>query len=140
MGQLIIICLVALPVALVTGRRVIQRRSTKQRCLQLKHLEYPTGHSSFIRVRSTRGAIAALLDDLSERRAKIQADQTLSTKERNRLTRAAQAWAAVELGALAGTEGVPQTFLAQALAEGLDVALPAPEPPPRRPWWAFWRP
>ncbi len=76
---------------------------------KLEHRGYP------------RGSIAALLDDLNERRAKIQADQTLSTKERNRLIRAAQA------------------FLAQALAEGLDLALPAPEPPPRRPWWGFWR-
>ena len=84
-----------------------------------------------------RGSIAALLDDLNERRAKIQADQTLSTEERNRLTRAVQVWAQVELGSLVGTEGVPQAFLAQALAEGLDVARPAPEQA-QRPWWRFW--
>ena len=106
---------------------------------KLEHRGHPSGLSTSAGVRPTRGSIAALLDDLNERRAKIQADQTLSIEERNRLTRAAQAWAQVELGALVGTEGVPQAFLAQALAEGLDVTLPAPEPPLNRPWWRFWQ-
>jgi hypothetical protein len=88
---------------------------------------------------STRGATAALaiLDELDEQLARLWTNPALSGEERNRLTRAARARAQVELGALVGSEDVNQAFLAQLLAQGLDLTAPPPRVL-RHPWWKFW--
>ena len=85
---------------------------------------------------AARGAIAAILDDLQDRMAIILNDRSLSPEEKARLIRAVRSRAQVELGQLAGLDGVDQALVAQTLAEVFGVVA---EERPNRPWWRFWR-